>query len=62
MQRGSVLDQYKLDNWGNFSSSLAKRELKWNLPVSSVLYFDNSTGVTDGSLKALDAFVYGYTS
>lgn len=58
LQRGSVLDQYKLDNWSTFSRSLAKRELKWNLPASSVLYFDNSAGFTDGSLEALDAFVY----
>ncbi|OME72527.1 hypothetical protein BK120_32995 [Paenibacillus sp. FSL A5-0031] len=59
VQRGSILDQYKLDNWSEFSPSLVRRELKWNIPASSVLYFDNSTPLNEQSLASLDQFVYG---
>lgn len=59
VQRGSVLDQYKLDNWSDFSRSLVKRELKWRIPASSVLYFDNSQGLDDQSLASLEQFVFG---
>ncbi|WP_054026592.1 AAA family ATPase [Bacillus sp. FJAT-28004] len=59
VQRGSVLDQYKLDNWNEFNSSLVRRELKWNISASSVLYFDNSAPLTEQSLATLDQFVYG---
>jgi len=59
VQRGSVLDQYKLDNWSEFSRSLVKRELKWRIPASSVLYFDNSQGLDEQSLASLEQFVYG---
>jgi len=59
VQRGSILDQYKLDNWSEFSHSLVRRELKWNIPASSVLYFDNSTALNDQSLSSLEQFVYG---
>ena len=59
VQRGSVLDQYKLDNWSEFSRSLVKRELKWRIPASYVLYFDNSQGLDEQSLASLEQFVYG---
>ncbi|MGO4694106.1 AAA family ATPase [Paenibacillus sp. 2TAB26] len=59
VQRGSILDQYKLDNWSEFSPSLVRRELKWNISASSVLYFDNSTPLNEQSLASLDQFVYG---
>ncbi|OBZ08747.1 AAA family ATPase [Bacillus sp. FJAT-26390] len=58
VQRGSALDQYKLDNWSEFSRSLVRRELKWRLPASSVLYFDNSKGLDGQSLAELERFVY----
>ena len=61
-QRGSALDQYKLDNWSEFSRSLVKRELKWNLPASSVVYYDNSKGLDEESLAALERFVYDGSS
>ncbi|OMF22048.1 hypothetical protein BK133_27200 [Paenibacillus sp. FSL H8-0548] len=59
VHRGSELDHYKLDNWDEFSCSLAKRELKWNISASSVLYFDNSEQLSELSLAALETFVYG---
>ena len=59
VQRGSVLDEYKLDNWSEFSRSLVRRELKWRIPASSVLYFDNSQGLDEQSLASLEQFVYG---
>lgn len=62
VQRGSALDQFKLDNWTDFSHSLARRELKWNLPASSVLYFDNSNGLDEQSLAELERFVYDGSS
>jgi hypothetical protein len=62
VQRGSALDQYKLDNWNEFSRSLVRRELKWNVPASSVLYFDNSNGLDDHSLAELERFVYAGSS
>jgi dephospho-CoA kinase len=62
VQRGSALDQYKLDNWKEFRRSLVRRELKWNVPASSVLYFDNSNGLDDHSLAELERFVYAGSS
>ena len=40
--RGSALDVWKLDNWKHFSQSLVRREIKWLIDPSSILYFDNS--------------------
>ncbi|WP_138755681.1 AAA family ATPase [Paenibacillus sinopodophylli] len=60
--RGLELDQYKLDNWEAFSHSLVKRELKWPLTASSVLYYDNSAPLTEQKLAMLDRFVYGGVS
>lgn len=62
VRRGSELDQWKLDNWLEFSRSLVKRELKWNIPASSVLYFDNSNAIGEESLTMLEKFVYGTSS
>lgn len=60
MQRGSALDQWKLDNWSEFSRSLSRRELKWNIPSSSVLYLDNSSPQVGHAVSILERFVYGY--
>ncbi|WP_276356976.1 AAA family ATPase [Cohnella caldifontis] len=58
--RGSALDAWKLEHWDEFSRSLlADREVKWNLPDGSVLYFDNSGPLTDGKIEQLERFVYG---
>ncbi|WP_028609322.1 AAA family ATPase [Paenibacillus harenae] len=59
VQRGSELDQWKLDNWREFSRSLAKRELKWNIPASSVLYYDNTKPSDQEAIAVLERFVYG---
>ncbi|MGO4545982.1 AAA family ATPase [Paenibacillus sp. 2TAB23] len=61
-QRGLELDQYKLDNWTAFSRALIKRELKWPLASSSVLYFDNSEPLTAEKLTLLEQFVFGEAS
>ncbi|CAM4013133.1 ATP-binding protein [Paenibacillus alkaliterrae] len=58
VQRGSELDRWKLDNWSEFSRSLAMRELKWNIPASSVLYYDNSKPFDEIILAMLENFVY----
>jgi dephospho-CoA kinase len=59
-QRGSVLDQWKLDHWSEFSSSLLQREIKWNIPSSSILYLDNSNPQTEYTRSILERFIYGY--
>jgi adenylate kinase family enzyme len=59
VQRGSELDQWKLDNWREFSRSLAKRELKWSIPASSVLHYDNSKPADDKAVAVLERFIYG---
>ena len=58
-ERGSVLDAWKLDNWDEFSRSLGPRTVKWPLPASSVLDFDNSEPLSVDSLGVLERFVYG---
>lgn len=59
LHRRSELDQWKLDNWRDFSRSLVKRELKWNIPASSVLYYDNSKALDDEAIEMLEKFIYG---
>lgn len=58
-QRGSELDQYKLQHWSEFSRSLARRELKWKLSSNSVLYFDNSQPLDEEAFAKVERFVYG---
>jgi dephospho-CoA kinase len=59
-QRGSLLDQWKLDHWSEYSRSLMRREIKWNVPSSSVLYLDNSSRQIEHTRSTLERFVYGY--
>lgn len=59
MQRGSVLDQWKLENWKEFSRSLLQREIKWNVPSSAILYLDNSHSQIEYTNNTLERFVYG---
>lgn len=58
-QRGSALDKWKLKNWRHFSQSLTRREIKWNLPDSSVLYLDNSGPFTPEKFFFMERFIYG---
>ncbi|MCA0756595.1 AAA family ATPase [Paenibacillus sp. N4] len=58
VQRGSSLDQWKLEHWDEFRRSLAKRELKWRISASSVLYFDNTEPLSDQAISSLEQFVY----
>lgn len=56
--RGSELDRFKLEHWSEFSVSLAPRKLKWTLPESSVLHFDNSGVLDDQAVRRLESFIY----
>ncbi|MCM3630656.1 AAA family ATPase [Paenibacillus glycanilyticus] len=58
-KRGLETDQYKLEHWESFSRSLAKKTLAWELPESSVLYYDNSPAMEEEALQRLERFVYG---
>ncbi|MCZ8521988.1 MULTISPECIES: AAA family ATPase [Paenibacillus] len=60
--RGSPLDEWKLEHWDDFRRSLRRREIRWAIPASSVLRFDNSAPLTDGRLAELEHFVYGRPS
>ncbi|MBD0378975.1 AAA family ATPase [Paenibacillus sedimenti] len=55
--RGSVLDIWKLDNWSSFSRSLTRREIKWNVPEASILYFDNSGPLSEEKLTLVERFI-----
>ncbi|CAM3095630.1 AAA family ATPase [Paenibacillus lupini] len=58
-QRGLETDQYKLEHWDSFSRSLVRRTLAWELPESSVLYYDNSRELDESALEHLERFVFG---
>lgn len=58
-QRGSVLDEWKLTNWNQFSQSLLARELKWHIPARSIHHIDNSQALKNEKISALEWFVYG---
>ena len=58
-ERGSVLDDWKLENWSNFSLSLTRRKVKWALPEASILYFDNSGPLSEEKLTSVEWFIYG---
>ncbi|KQX56682.1 MULTISPECIES: AAA family ATPase [unclassified Paenibacillus] len=55
--RGSALDVWKLDNWKQFSQSLVRREIKWVIDPSSILYFDNSGPLSSVKLDVLEEFI-----
>lgn len=57
--RGSVLDAWKLDHWAEFSRSLTIRDIRWNIPSSSILYFDNSAPLSESSVTQVERFLYG---
>jgi hypothetical protein len=58
-ERGSLLDAWKLDNWINFSQTLTRGEIKWRLPASSVLYFDNTGPMSEHKLTFVERFICG---
>ena len=58
-ERGSALDAWKIQNWSKFSQSLTPREIKWHLPASSILYFDNSGSLSQEKLLLIERFAYG---
>ncbi|SDN41262.1 shikimate kinase [Paenibacillus sp. yr247] len=55
--RGSTLDIWKLENWNQFSQSLIRREIKWIVDPSSILYFDNSGPPSSEKLELLEQFI-----
>ncbi|MEW9701501.1 hypothetical protein [Paenibacillus sp. SI8] len=59
IERASVLDAWKLDNWSSFSPSLRRGEITWQLPPSSILYMDNTGLLTEQKLLTLAQFIEG---
>ncbi|UKS25384.1 ATP-binding protein [Paenibacillus sp. HWE-109] len=55
--RGSALDMWKLDNWQQFSLSLARRDIRWDMEPSSILYFDNAGPWSPEKLERLESFI-----
>ncbi|KPV55437.1 hypothetical protein QJ48_33155 [Paenibacillus sp. A3] len=60
--RGLALDAWKLENWSEFSRSLAVREIRWKLPASSILSFDNAGPLTEEKLRLVERFIYANES
>lgn len=58
-ERGSSLDVWKLENWAQFRQSLTRREIRWPLPGTSILYLDNSGPISEEKLSLVERFVYG---
>jgi predicted kinase len=58
-ERSSALDVWKLENWSRFSPSLIRREIKWKLPPTSILYFNNAELLTRERQSLIEKFVYG---
>lgn len=57
--RGLALDAWKLENWNEFSRSLAVREIRWKLPASSILSFNNAGPLLEEKLRQVERFIYG---
>ncbi len=58
VQRNSVLDRWKLDNWSEFRNSLRPRKVAWNISPQAVKHFDNSEPLTEEALAELTAFLH----
>lgn len=56
--RGLALDAWKLQNWERFCHSLAPRPLRWPLPNSAVLRFDNAGPLTEDKINRVVAFIH----
>lgn len=59
MARQSPLDEYKLANWDTFTASLARKQVAWPLPASSVVYIDNSEDDVNVALSEVERHMYG---
>lgn len=57
--RSSELDRWKLEHWGQFKTSLERREIRWQLGADSILYMDNSAPFTEERLAMLERFLGG---
>lgn len=57
--RELATDEWKLRHWEQFSRSLTRRDVRWNLPEGSVLRFDNSGEWNEEKTNVLERFVYG---
>jgi len=55
--RGTERDEWKLQNWDEYKSVKKEFTVSWNIPSSSVLYFDNSGTLTDDKLQGLIDFI-----
>jgi predicted kinase len=56
-ERGSALYVWKLENWCHFSQSLIRREIKWKLPPTSILYFNNAEPLTLERQSLIEKFI-----
>jgi len=57
-QRGSALDDWKLEHWETFKTTLAEREVRWPLPTSAILHYDNAGPLDEQALDRLERFVW----
>jgi predicted kinase len=58
-QRGSALDDWKLEHWETFKTTLAERQIRWPLPPSAILRYDNAGPLDEQALERLERFVWG---
>lgn len=56
--RQSPLDEWKLANWDKFAASLARKQVSWPLPSSSVAYIDNSNKDISIALNEVERSMY----
>jgi len=56
-ERGYDRDQWKLNHWDAYKSEKKEYNVTWNIPNTSILYFDNSGELTDEKLQQLIAFI-----
>ncbi|PWW00775.1 AAA domain-containing protein [Paenibacillus cellulosilyticus] len=60
IDRQTVRDQWKLDNWDSFATRVQfVPEVNWDIPQSSITVFDNSGVLTDEKVETLFQFVEG---
>ncbi|GBF75845.1 hypothetical protein PA598K_04277 [Paenibacillus sp. 598K] len=58
-QRGLTLDDWKLEHWETFKTTLAERQIRWPLPPSAILRYDNAGPLDEQALERLERFVWG---
>lgn len=58
VDRGTVRDSWKLDNWGSYESRVSfVPTINWEIPESSILVFDNSGELTDEKVQQVNKFI-----